>query len=349
VDVDVRTTTVAALAALAAACGRSGAGYTRDGATAEADAAPVEDFHFIEGTFSSAIGPDGNTVIFRAPAGLVVVDAGRHTTHSRKILDYAAERGAPITVIVNTHWHLDHSTGNQDLKAAHPGARLYTTRAVEGALDGFLARSVERAEERLGDPDLPDADRARLERGYNTIRGRVTLLPDVAVDETMALPVDGRDLELHVTDHAVTESDVWIWDPATRTVIAGDLVTLPVPLFDTACPVGWLAAFDSIEAKPYERVVPGHGYPMTPDEFRTYRGAFESLVACAAERSGAECAEGWLADAGALLDKEPAKDFADRAYARAAAEYYVDEIIRSAERRAELCEGAGGAEGRARP
>jgi glyoxylase-like metal-dependent hydrolase (beta-lactamase superfamily II) len=295
--------------------------------------------HLIEGTFSASIGPDGNTAIFSAPGGLVVVDAGRHTAHSQKILDYAAQRGMPITTIINTHWHLDHSTGNQDLEAVYPGARLYTTRAIEGALAGFLARSSARTEERLRDPALPSADRARLERGFNTIRGRIALIPDVAVETTMALPVNGRDLELNVTHHAVTESDVWIWDPATRTVIAGDIVTLPVPFFDTGCPFGWRAAFDSIEARPYERVIPGHGYPMNREEFSAYRNAFDKLVSCAESKTGAECAEGWLVDAASLLDKQPGKDFADKEYAKAAAQYYVDEIIKSADKRAEFCTG----------
>ena len=301
--------------------------------------AQAEDFHFIEGTFSPSLGPDGNTVVYRAPEGLVVVDAGRHPTHSQKILDYATQRGLPITAIINTHWHLDHATGNQDIQAVYPAARLYTTRAVEGALDGFLAAGAARTEVALSNPDLPEADRVRMQRGFNTIRERVSLIPDVPVDAQTSLPVVGRDLELNVTDHAVTESDVWIWDPATRTVVAGDLVTLPAPLFDTACSTGWLAAFEAIEAKPYERVVPGHGFLMDRDEFRSYRTAFENLVTCAQEHPGAVCAEGWLAHAGPLLDKAAGKDFGDQEYAKAAVEYYVDEILRSEAKRAEFCAG----------
>ena len=78
-------------------------------------------------------GPDGNTIIIDAPDGLIVVDTGRHTSHSDAILAFAFERKRPIAAIVNTHWHPDHASGNGRLKAAYPKARVYTTTAVDKA------------------------------------------------------------------------------------------------------------------------------------------------------------------------------------------------------------------------
>lgn len=295
------------------------------------------DLHLIPGTFSPAMGPDGNTVILHGPEGLVVIDAGRHPTHARKILDYAEAAGRPIVAIVNTHWHLDHTTGNRDLKTAYPGAVLYTTRAVESALTGFLADGAARTEEALTDPDLAEADRARMERGLRTIREPGALLPDVAVEAKSSLRLAGRALELNVTERAVTESDVWVWDAATSTVVAGDLVTLPVPLFDTGCPLGWLASLEAIAEKPFDRLIPGHGFIMDRSEFQAYRTAFENLVACARDNDGRACAERWLSDADALLSKAAGEDYGDRGYARAAATYYVDRILRDEAKRRELC------------
>lgn len=54
-------------------------------------------------------GPDGNTIIYDAPDGLVVVDTGRHSSQTDAILAFAREHKKPISVIVNTHWHLDHA------------------------------------------------------------------------------------------------------------------------------------------------------------------------------------------------------------------------------------------------
>ena len=46
--------------------------------------------------------PDGNTVIFAAPAGLIVVDTGRHAWQREAILSLAHARKTPIVAIVNT-------------------------------------------------------------------------------------------------------------------------------------------------------------------------------------------------------------------------------------------------------
>lgn len=295
-------------------------------------AQPIKDFHFIEGGFSRGRGPDGNTMIYDAPGGLVVIDTGRHPGHSALILDYAKERGAPITAIVNTHWHLDHTTGNTDIKAAFPEAKVYATNAIESALPGFLALGAAKGEEMLATmPDLSAADRAELERGIKTIRQPAALLADIEVTGPTKIAVDGRELELSITDHAVTQADIWIWDPATKTAIVGDLVTAPAPFFDTACPSGWSAALDAVETKPFERVAAGHGALLNRSEYQTWRTAFDNLLACAAEKDGAGCADGWLVDAAPFIPDNQTD------MARSMIVYYVNEIIRSPEKRAEFC------------
>ena len=86
--------------------------------------------------------PDGNTVVFQGPRGLVVMDTGRHAWHRQAILDFAKARRSPVVAIVNSHWHLDHVSGDPALKAAYPHAKLYASRAIDEALTGFLARSA---------------------------------------------------------------------------------------------------------------------------------------------------------------------------------------------------------------
>ncbi|MEZ5682939.1 MAG: hypothetical protein R3E03_01555 [Novosphingobium sp.] len=61
-----------------------------------------------------------------------------------------------MIALVNTHWHLDHTTGNRDLLALWPKARLVATGAVSGALDGFPgAAAASNPDAALADPKLP--------------------------------------------------------------------------------------------------------------------------------------------------------------------------------------------------
>ena len=96
----------------------------------------------IPGGFPPKREPDGNTVVFTAPQGLIVLDTGRHPWHVQAIEAFAGERHARIVAIFNSHWHLDHTSGNAELKRAYPGVRVYASRAVEQALQGFLPRSA---------------------------------------------------------------------------------------------------------------------------------------------------------------------------------------------------------------
>src|SRR5690349_23962755 len=124
-------------------------------------------------------GPDGNTVILDAPDGLIVVDTGRHTSQSDAILAFARERKRPIVAIVNTHWHLDHASGNGRLKAAYPKARLYTTTAIDKVIapGGFLARNLEDARKMIASTTDP-VRREEMQIFISTMEARSDLQPE---------------------------------------------------------------------------------------------------------------------------------------------------------------------------
>ena len=99
-------------------------------------------YTLIPGSVPMTRGPDGNSIFLDAPKGLILVDTGRHPEHAEKLLAYARSRGKPIAAIVNTHWHLDHTTGNYDVRTAYPKAQVYATSAIEGALKGFRSAAA---------------------------------------------------------------------------------------------------------------------------------------------------------------------------------------------------------------
>jgi glyoxylase-like metal-dependent hydrolase (beta-lactamase superfamily II) len=276
----------------------------------------------IQGVFTPGRQPDGNTILLRGPAGWVVVDTGRHAAHARRILEFVDAQGGPIVAVVNTHWHLDHVSGNVALREKHPGLEVYSGNGIVAALGGFLADSRKQLELLLrqdGDPGAKQAMReeiARIDLGDR-------LRPDVVVREGGERVLAGRKLRLGVAEHAATESDVWIYDASQKLLLAGDLVTLPAPFFDTACAPRWQAALGELEGVGFELLVPGHGEPMSRVQFATYRTAFDGLLACGASpATPAECAQRWSADAAPLLRGT------DAGLTKSLVEYYVEYRLR---------------------
>ena len=302
-------------------------------ASAAADVVDVAPgVHLLRGRFVPNEQPDGNTIVLDAPKGLIVLDTGRHPEHAQRIIDFAAAAKKDVIAIVNTHWHLDHVGGNVVLRRAFPGVRVYASNAIEDARTGFLAKYrkyLEGATTKAGDPDKEKALRAEIA----LIDAGPALTPSERVTAKGPRTIAGLPLELGLEGPAVTAGDVWVFDRTTKTLMSGDLVTLPAPLFDTACPAGWKDALGHLDAVPFERLVPGHGPVLTHAQFATYRHAFDALLACTASaRAKAECVDGWVVDAGDLV---PA---ADQAFARSLVNYYVDDLLRAdPARTAELC------------
>ena len=287
----------------------------------------------IPGAFPADRQPDGNTIIFEDARGLIVVDTGRHKEHQQAILDYAAERHKPIVAIVNTHWHLDHSGGNQELRAVYPSARLYTSKAIYGALDHFLAHSVENGRKKLADPSVPESDKADIRLGIEAISDQRDLLPDVPVTGLVRLPYAGRALMLRLAPFAATEGDTWVYDPKARIVAAGDLVVLPLPFFDTACAAGWRNALEAIDRTGFLTLYPGHGPVLSHADFSRYRWAFDRLLDCAAASSAKQvCIAGWIRDAGPWV-----KTMQERGQAQDYLDYYIDNVLRNRAKQAEFC------------
>jgi glyoxylase-like metal-dependent hydrolase (beta-lactamase superfamily II) len=286
----------------------------------------------LPGRFVPGTQPDGNTVVIHAPAGLIVVDTGRHTDHTQAILGLAARAGAPIAAIVNTHWHLDHIGGNPRVRRAYPDVQVWASGALAEARTGFLAGYRTQLVDAIA-ATKDAATRAGYEAEVKVIDAGEELAPNETVTASGPRPIAGRTLRLGLEGPAVTKGDLWVLDPATGVLAAGDLVTLPVPLLDTACARGWQTALAHLAQLELTVLVPGHGPPMTRAQLENYRTGFDHLLACTASpQSEQVCIEGWLRDLGPLIPE------GDRGFARTLLQYYVPATLRAGpERTARLC------------
>lgn len=289
----------------------------------------------LPGHIDLTTGPDGNTIILDAPQGLVVVDTGRHIAHVDAILAHAKAVGKPIIAVINTHWHLDHATGNLDILAAYPKAKIMASNAVVGALQGFLAKSAAQTRQRLQDKSVTASERARLSRALAVIEDRDAFVPRNPVEKDTKVNFGGRSFELHLAPNAATEADIWIEIPDEKLVIAGDLVVSQFPFFDTGCEDGWIDALKAIDQASWETLIPGHGQKMDRQSFRRWQSAFTAVLACArSDSSASDCASQWEQNASGFFTESERNDV------RQLAIYYIDEVLRAPkERRMAYCRG----------
>ena len=285
----------------------------------------AESYHLIPGRVPlDCQGPDGNTIILDAPDGLIVMDTGRSPQHAQAILDYAKSRNKPIAAIINSHWHLDHTTGNYDLRQVYPQAQVYATTAIEGALVGFLGKGREQGDKMLADPKVPEPQKAQMRRGRFRTDNPDTLRPTRPVLKSETVKVAGRELDLHVAPFAASEADLWVYDPKAKLALVGDLVVDIVPFMDTACPQGWADALKRVERVPFTTLIPGHGPVMDRADFLQWKLAYDNLLSCG--RSSADkktCIAGWQKDAAKFIDE------AHGDYVPEALNYYLDTRLRS--------------------
>jgi glyoxylase-like metal-dependent hydrolase (beta-lactamase superfamily II) len=256
----------------------------------------------LPGRFPRDRQPDGNSMVLEGRDGLLVIDSGRHAEHTQALLDFATRRGRPITTVLNTHWHLDHLGGNARLREALPGLEVVGSPAVERAITQRFPGYRRDLEAMLVDPKTTPEVREMVRVDLALYDRAAALVPTRPIDgPPQGLTLAGRMLTVgHET--AASDGDLWVLDRKSGVLAVGDLVTLPVPFLDTACPARWREALARVDALPFERLVPGHGPAMDRATWRRWRAGFDALMDCAATDAPARsCSARWIADLGPLL------------------------------------------------
>ena len=228
-------------------------------------------------------GQGGNVGILANDAGVVVVD-DQYENMAQGIVDEIRKiSDKPIRWLVNTHYHGDHTGGNQVFQplttiVAHETVRPRLLEYPRVVLDTFPAKMQAVHAEMAAIPDEKDPYRDALSRDMGLMRYFLESLqgfdpakvaaPSITYRDSMAVWLGDQPVEIRHGGPGHTDGDSIVYFPKEKVVHMGDLLFNGwVPFIDTlggGSARGYLKNLnDVLERLPADtKVIPGHG-PVT--------------------------------------------------------------------------------------
>jgi cyclase len=230
-------------------------------------------------------GQGGNITVAVARNGIIMVDGEFAPLHDKIKTAIALVSNLPVKYLVNTHFHGDHTGGNEPF--ARDGAIVVSeinvrTRLAAGTTNGLTGVKT---------PPLAD-----------------TALPAKTYTGALKLRLDGRVADLRHIANAHTDGDTYVWFKTANVLATGDTFTNGrYPNIDFANGgniKGMIAATDAYLklVNDRSRIVPGHG----PVADRAALVAYRSMLVTARDRMATLVKDGKSED-----DVVAAKPFAD--------------------------------------
>jgi glyoxylase-like metal-dependent hydrolase (beta-lactamase superfamily II) len=202
--------------------------------------------HKLRNNISVLEGSGGNVAVLTGPDGKVLVDAGIGVSRPQMTKALADLGGDPVTHLINTHWHFDHTDGNAWLNSV--GAKII---AQENTLR-FLSH-VQRVE---------DWD-------YNFVSPPPNGLPNEVFSSERSLNLNGQTISLKHYSPAHTDSDISVTFAEADIVHVADTFwngVYPFIDYSTGGSIdGMIAASDANLAATTDKtiIIPGHGQPVS--------------------------------------------------------------------------------------
>ncbi len=223
--------------------------YAQQGGAAPADplaatraqmgATPLETVKLAD-NLTMLSGPGGNVVVLNGPDGKVVVDSFVQTAWTKLKQSLDGMGSGPIKLLIDTHWHFDHTDNNGNFRAA--GAQILAHENTK--------KRLSEAHDLLG-MHLPPSP--------------ANALPTQTFAATQRMQVNGENLSLAYISPAHTDTDIYIQYPRANVIHLGDTFFNGVYPFIDASTGGNVNGMINSANKfigmvdASTKIVPGHG------------------------------------------------------------------------------------------
>ena len=187
---------------------------------------------------------DLNVGLILADDNAMVIDSrATHSQGDELLEDVRSITPLPVTHLVNTHHHWDHTFGNSRFGCEILGhARCRST---------LIERGDEMRRTLLDADWIPDEAKPHFEEVVITP-------PETTFDTALTVELGSRPIHLTHLGRGHTDNDIVI--EVDDVLFAGDLVEEGAPpQFGDAFPTEWLATLDRLAARARPTIVPGHG------------------------------------------------------------------------------------------
>jgi len=258
-----------------------------------------DDFQLIkvaDGVFAAIAKPgglaSGNAGFIIGDGGVLIVDTFSTLVAIEELLgEIAKQTDKPVRYAVNTHYHLDHSGGNQVLAArgvpiiAHDNvARWQTTknRKFLPSSEDLQKRRADAAKQLSETPEDQKEKRAQLERQVRRFDALLQIKltnPSITFSTgTTHLYLGSREVLLFsLPGH--TGGDVLVFVPDADVMFMGDMGwSRTLPNLVDATVNDWIPSLDKVLTNHSKATfVPGHGSVATAAEIRDFRDYLDDL------------------------------------------------------------------------
>lgn len=234
---------------------------------------------YLHSSINPLAGPvDGNSVVIVTGNEVFVVDTHINPAAARAVIGKIKSiTEKPVTTIINTHWHDDHTNGNHAYREAFPDANIVAHTATLRSLreewqpmeDGRKQAYAETdAAQLLATAETFD-DPAR-KYAYRVYAGYVAALkpelptmqlayPDTVFAGKLNFNSAGRRIVVEWLGRGNTDGDVVVWLPDDDVLIAGDILVAPIPFAFDSPMTDWIETLERVIATGAGTIVPGHG------------------------------------------------------------------------------------------
>jgi glyoxylase-like metal-dependent hydrolase (beta-lactamase superfamily II) len=223
---------------------------------------------------------DGNSTVIVTDHDVLVIDTHINPAAARAVIaKIRSITDRPVTHVVNTHWHDDHTNGNHAYRQAFPDVRILAHPSTVAALErewqaledqrreAYASVTDEEIRAFADSIEADDPQRAiglRMYAGYKAaleveLETMELVYPDPVIDDRLVIERGDRTIVLEWMGRGNTDGDLVVWLPDDGVLITGDVLVAPVPdAFDSPM-VDWIATLDRIAAVGARTIIPGHG------------------------------------------------------------------------------------------